>query len=262
MSPELEAVVAGWNVVTAPDRESWLDARRRYLTASDVAAVLGLHPFKSRAKVVAEKQAGLAGGDRPWTFESSAMRAGQYLEAPVMQWWADDQRMANVRNPDKYPLRLVSAGVVRGLMGESLLVSHPDPGLRLAASPDGVLLWERGDRFAELVEVKVHGPKQWANWVGAWSPKQVRAAVVLGLEPSAIEEEGEVADWPCPIQHWVQLQTQLLCTGVGSGWVVGNCGSERREHHFEADYGFHERVVAAAREFWAEVDPGPLDVEL
>lgn len=240
MSPAIPAVVAAviatWNVVVAGSASEWLAARHSYLTASDVAAVLGLHPHKSRAAVVRSKQG-------PPDLEPRsvpAMRAGHFLEPAILEWYLDDLRRQARDLDEPEP----DGAQCRNPEGTSVLVAHPDPGLRLAASPDGVIVGALG---AELVEVKVHGPRQWARWEAPMpSAEHARRRRLVGLPPSD--------DWPgCPIQHWVQLQVQLLCTGVASGVVLGNCGSERREHHFDADHAFHARCIEATTKFWAEV---------
>ncbi len=227
------AVIATWNVVAAGDAAAWLAARHGYLTASDVAAVLGLHPHKSRAAVVKAKQGppDLAPRSVP------AMRAGHFLEPAILEWYLDDLRRQAVELGEASP----EGAQCRNPEGTSVLVAHPDPGLRLAASPDGIIVGVQG---SELVEVKVHGPRQWAKWDGqTFTAGHHERRRVVGL-PTA-------DDWPgCPVQHWVQLQVQLLCTGVSHGLVLGNCGSERREHHFDADPAFHARVLEATVKFW------------
>jgi hypothetical protein len=230
VSPVVLAAIAAWQVVVCSTTQEWLAARHRFLTASDVAAVLGMHPHKSRAAVLKDKRAAFEPSTRP---PVKAMRAGHFLEPAVLDWFADDCRL-NTSNPRQY----VAHEQCRNPEGTSLLVRYADPDLRLAASPDGVLLFREpdGSMVNELAEIKCHGPRQWALW----------------------DEPSKSRAWPgarlgVPLQHWVQLQTQLLCCGEQAGWVVGNCGSERLEKRFDADPAFHARIIEATCAFWREV---------
>lgn len=234
-SAAIAALVARWNVVQCPSNADWRAARHRYLTASDVAAVLGLHPHKSRNKVLADKRGPADTGPER---RVKAMRGGQFLESGVFEWYLDDLRYA----AEQSGLPLPEGEVLRNEQGTSLLVAHPDPMLRLAASPDGLVV---EGPCAWLAEIKVHGPRQWALWYELPGPKARARAEELGILSTSEPK--------CPLQHWVQLQVQLLCTGVKAGVVVGNCGSERNDAPFDADAAFQARVVEATRAFWAEV---------
>jgi hypothetical protein len=240
MSCAVLDAIAAWTVVVAAGPLEWLQARKRFLTASDVAAVLGLHPHKSRAAVLKDKRTPPSTApERP----VRAMRAGHFLEPAVLAWFADDKRIEAEALGDELP----TWAQCRNPEGTSLLVRHPDESLRLAASPDGVVVgrWLSGVGTT-LVEVKVHGPRQWALW----------DAELRGVRLTNARKFGVPTDLTCPPQHWVQLQTQLLCCGETRGWLVGNCGSERRDHYFEADCAFHARVEEATAEFWKEVERG------
>lgn len=228
-------IPSSWNVVQAADTEAWLKAREQYLTASDVSAVLGCNPHKSRNSVLKAKRAALA-GEEARGFSSSAMWAGQFLEEGVLRWFLYDRTKEALALGESEPV----GGVLRSPEGVSLLVAHPDPTLRLAASPDGLV--EYGDLTRHLVEVKVCGPEgSWLKWA-------------LPCTSKAWAEMGRSAEGlGCPVPHYIQLQVQLLCTGESFGWVVGNCGTARRDHPFGRDEELHERIVRATREFWLEV---------
>ena len=228
------AIPSTWCVVAADDHASWLKAREGYLTASDVSAVLGCNPHRSRNAVLAAKRAALA-GEPAKGFGSSAMFAGQFLEEGVLRWFLHDLTKEALSLGESEPV----GGVLRNANGTSLLVSHPDPTLRLAASPDGLV--EYGDDMRVLVEVKVCGPEgSWLKWANDCTSK---AWAGMGRAPGL----------GCPVPHYIQLQTQLLCTGETFGWVVGNCGTARRDHPFPADLELHATIERATREFWTEV---------
>lgn len=57
------------------DKQAWLEARAKTITATDVSAILGLHPYRTARSVYEEKK-GLA----PYAEESEAMMIGQELE--------------------------------------------------------------------------------------------------------------------------------------------------------------------------------------
>lgn len=231
------AVMATWNVVKAESAEAWLAARHGYLTASDVAAVLGLHPHKSRAAVLKAKRA--APDLEPRVVK--AMRAGHFLEPAVLAWFLDDQGALAESLGEARP----EGAQCRNEAGTSVLVAHPDASLRLAASPDGLLVG--GASPPLCVEVKVHGPRQWALW--DVEPQHSRLAAAMKFKARWTDAN----EYGYPVQHWTQLQVQMLCCGATGGWLVGNCGSERREHFCAADEAFHERVVEETRKFWDEV---------
>jgi putative phage-type endonuclease len=66
-------------------RAEWLDARRSGLGGSDVAAILGLSPFRTAWDVWVEKR-GLDLGDD----DSGDKRRGRRLERAVLEWAAED----------------------------------------------------------------------------------------------------------------------------------------------------------------------------
>jgi len=64
-------------------REQWLKIRRTGLGGSDVAAVLGLSPYKTALDVYLEKT-----GIKEPQKDNSKMKAGRMLEDVVALWWA------------------------------------------------------------------------------------------------------------------------------------------------------------------------------
>lgn len=65
--------------IPVTSREQWLELRRHDVTASDVAAVLGLSPYKTPLRVWAEKTGRAKEGQ-----ENAAMRRGRWLEGAVI----------------------------------------------------------------------------------------------------------------------------------------------------------------------------------
>ena len=60
-------------------REQWLELRRSAVTASDVGAIFGLHPYKTPLRLWADKT-----GVNLEDVENAAMRRGRWLEAAVL----------------------------------------------------------------------------------------------------------------------------------------------------------------------------------
>lgn len=221
-------------LVDAPTYPEWRAARQRYLTASDVAGVMGLSPHSSLAKVLKAKLPLEPGPD----VSTSAMRAGGYLEDGVMRWWVDDlNRKAREEGAERDAYVAVAC---RHASGCSRLYAHPDQDAALAASPDGLLTWE--GMLDALVEVKVTNPTAWAEQWGQAATKVPRAWTrYSSVEPPSFGR--------CPLRHYIQLQTQLLCTGMGRGYVVGACGTVRMDLGFDADPAIQQHILTAARDF-------------
>lgn len=60
----------------------WLDARSKCITATDIAAILGLHPYKSPAQVYLDKT-----GEGRILEPNAAMQTGTHLEPSIAAWW-------------------------------------------------------------------------------------------------------------------------------------------------------------------------------
>ena len=72
-------------VLTFATREEWLQARKEFITASDVAAILGFDKRRTAAHVYAEKR-GLVDPEP----DSPTLRRGRMLESSVVGWYAED----------------------------------------------------------------------------------------------------------------------------------------------------------------------------
>lgn len=117
--------------IPATDRAAWLALRRQDVTASDVAALFGQHPYRTRLQVYAEKT-----GRSDGIGDNAAMRRGRILEPAIAEAWFED-----------YGERLTKCSdYVR------------DPTLRIGATPD--YLRPNG----EPVELKSVAPDVWESW--------------------------------------------------------------------------------------------------
>lgn len=79
----------------------WLEARSKCITATDIAAILGLHPYKSPADVWMDKT-----GQGRTVEVNQSMRCGSHLEPAIADWWSQEHgrpvtRAAFVLHPEE-----------------------------------------------------------------------------------------------------------------------------------------------------------------
>lgn len=67
------------------DRDEWLAARRKGITASEIAVILGISPFDSPFNLYWRKR-----GDLPEDYDNTAMSLGRHLEPWIADQWAAD----------------------------------------------------------------------------------------------------------------------------------------------------------------------------
>lgn len=123
--------------IPLPSKAEWLELRRRDVTASDVAAVCGLSPYKTPLRLWAEKC-----GEVAETEDTPAMRRGRWLEAAVFSALAEEKPEWIVKRPGIY---------VR------------DTEARLGATPDAFALTPEGDG---VVQMKVVAKPVFDTWQG------------------------------------------------------------------------------------------------
>jgi len=79
--------------------EEWLAARRKVITATDAAAILGVHPWKSALQVYAEKTESVE-----LTESTNRMRWGQRLEDDIADAYAEESGRAVTIPPERLSL--------------------------------------------------------------------------------------------------------------------------------------------------------------
>ncbi len=67
------------------DREAWLAERRKGITASEIAVILGISPFDSPFNLYYKKR-----GEISEDFDNTAMSLGRHLEPWIADRWAED----------------------------------------------------------------------------------------------------------------------------------------------------------------------------
>lgn len=83
----------------APDpRAAWLADRRSAITATDLGAILGVSKFATPIDVYLDKL-----GELPETAPTEWMEAGNRMQRPIIDWWAERQGVA-VRHGTPYVL--------------------------------------------------------------------------------------------------------------------------------------------------------------
>lgn len=254
-------LLAGANtipVAPASDREAWLEARKSFLTASEVAAALGLAPGRGklvRAKAGTETPAELAeeGPD-----DLAQVAAGRHLERGVFEWFAAE-------TPH-----------FEAAMCGWLLASPSVPGL--AATPDAIM-------DGEPVEIKCVGESSLANWhasqdVRGWEklalpyPQPIYTRERLPREnnrttPGACDPRSEwrrsrgyqlgvilpsLGEPEGPLKYYVQLQVQLHVLNASAGWLVGLVGGTRRyDFLYEHDPALEAVIISETERFWQDV---------
>lgn len=122
-------------------RAEWLERRRHDVTASEVAALFDVHPFRTHLQVYLGKTRGEDQGDNP------AMRRGRLMEPAVALAVAEEhpEWAGSMRKAGEY-WRL--------------------PGLRLGSTPD-YYIGEPGTKGFGVLECKTMSPEQWTAHGGA-----------------------------------------------------------------------------------------------
>lgn len=213
--------------MNAPDRQAWLQARRAGLGGSDIAAILGLSPYRTPMSVWLEK----TGRQEP-TFDPAAeerMFWGSAMEDLVARRYAHlkGARIQRVNTP------LVHAGgILRGNIDRAVV-----PEGRQARWIEAERRLRGADR---ILEVKTAGAfaERSADW-------------------------GEPGTDQVPIHYWTQVQTYQGLAQVQEADLAVLFGGQRLAiYTITADAGIFAGIVEQCEEWWrshviADVPPQP-----
>lgn len=203
--------------ITPADEESWLQLRTSDLTSTDVAALFGLSPYKTRLQLWEEKRAGQVVRIE----ESDRMKWGKRLESAVALGIAAD-RDWSVRPFKEY-----------GRLPELRLGSSFDFRILLDPVPPGIPNIFDGNSDA-ILEVKTVDFLAFRN---GWT-----------IEDDYVE---------APAHIELQVQHQMLVSGLRRAYIGVLIGGNRIEVlEREADDEVHAGIIAAAAQFWTSVDEG------
>jgi hypothetical protein len=237
---------------TEEERAAWLLEREEFVTASDVAAVMGLSPHKSRKQVFNAKVHRTPGPDID---RLPMVMAGKHFEAGVLSWhlahrgfdgelWAEHIAALehSVTQPE-YFSRITPSG----------LVKHPTCEA-LAATPDAIVVTP-GNGKVWGTEIKyVDRDKHASDWAHTWKSGQSTtipdARVVHCMKYQKIDEDALRA----PVYYWTQLQAQLSCLRLEHGRIIVAFGQARADLDYHLDTSFESRMLLELSKFWAEVE--------
>lgn len=214
-------------MMTPAEREAWLKEREAYLTASDVAAVMGLNPHKNAKRVWKEKVERLHAD----IDHLPVVAAGRHLEAGIVAWHAED----------------------RGLTARTGFPLTPHPTCTaLAATPDAVCTDNQGREW--VTEVKnVRHDKHEVDWAQSWACDDLDNRP-LQFFPRCADRSIRVDTLTAPRYYLVQLQAQMACLGIPRGRIVVCFGGQNRvDLDYEMAPRFVERMLSAVTDFWATV---------
>jgi predicted phage-related endonuclease len=213
------------------NRAEWLAWRQADVTASDVAAVLGLHPDRTIAKVWANK-VGLIGEDPPSEFCEYRLS----LEAAALDWLGLKRPDWRISRPNNY-LR--------------------DPDLRLGATPDALASNEHGLGLIEVKSVvRYVFERDWKQFgVGDDGVIDAEAPIYHQLQALAgamlartswlavvaliLDNAGTGSLAIAPVQRNAEAEDRIR-DGVARFWAMTDAGKQP-----PFDYGLDAEVIAA-----------------
>lgn len=242
----------------AEERIAWLAQRTAYITASDVAAVLGLNASRSRKRVVDEKAGRRAVEDLDEGLLPQ-VAAGRHLESGIATWFLSETPHGEAH-----------------ANGDHLIVSSVLP--CLAATPDWIV-------DGCPLEIKLAGETQLDNWFrGTASTKGWPEELLLPVPLMARlrnppeflatnpTDQSPRANWRrsrayqlhnilpafglpiAPLKYWTQLQVQMHVLDAPCGWLVGCVGGTRRiDLLFERDDAFLDWALSEVADAWSDV---------
>lgn len=222
-----------------PLTPEWFEARRAGVTASEIAAVMGISPWESPFSLYWRKVNG-------WEVEETdEMRAGRLLEGAIARWWEDECD----------PLENLA-------VRPAPLYAHPDRPWQLA-TPDRALHEACPDcdgRGAGGSNAAPWGPCCSCQWTGLGSP----ALAVLECKYVAHSWDGwgEPGTDHIPVHYRAQVLWQCDVVDVDTWYLAALGPGGFREYHGRRD----DRDLAVMREYARRFlnriqhgDPPPVD---
>ena len=157
-----------FNIHPYNSHEEWLQLRRKFIGGSDIAAICGLHPYKTPLQVWLEKK----GRSIEWTSEKAEL--GHKLEPIIREMYERKENRKVI-----LPSVIYSSGIAGASTDGIILlddVSHLDTHL-----DDPYLTWDG------VFEAKHPGWRQAPRWENNQAPEEYRCQVtwymgILGLE--------------------------------------------------------------------------------
>lgn len=199
------------SILRPGSREEWLALREKNIGASEAGALLGAHDYLTPFELYARKS-GLVTAD---IADNPAMRRGRLLEPVALQMLAEERPEWTVE-PNPIP-----GGVY-----------FQDTELRLAATPDALVVSDRGRGVAQVKSVEAR------TFAEKWQrDDEVQPPIWIAIQV-LIEAFLSGADWACVVALVVDhgIRIELVDVPV-HGPIIA-------------------RIKAAAADFWRMVDEG------
>lgn len=210
---------------TGPHDEAWHELRRGGVTASEIAAVMGISPYESPFSLYWRKV-------NDWQWEGNEFtRAGQHLEAPIADWFCSSRPELGVECvPGLYahPARPWQLATPDRLLCDPQMHDNPFPGTAYAHSHP----WQ----VQSLLECKWVA-YSWDGW-------------------------GEPGTDEIPVHYRAQCLWQADVMGVDEVHVAALGPGGFRAYLIQRDETDLQAMRAAGAEFYrrlVEEDPPPLD---
>lgn len=214
--------------MNAPDRAAWLAQRRTGIGGSDIAAILGLSPYKTQVELWLDKT-GRAIEAEPDADAAERMHWGNMLEDVVAREYAArrEVRIQRINTMLRHPnYRAAIANLDRAVVVE---------GSRA-----------RWDEFAGAVR-------------GAQSVLEVKTAHALAAQSP---DWGEAGTDEVPMHYWTQVQWYLGVSGLPFGELAVLFGGQQmRIYRIEAHADTHRDMLERAQSWWDRHVDGDLPPE-
>lgn len=213
--------------ITPRDEAHWLAMRATDLTSTDVAALFGLSPYKTRFDLWHEKKSGV-----PVTLaDTKVLARGRWWEAPIADGVARERGW--IVRPFKDYGRLPEHRIGSSFDYRILNADHQQPITATAISRGmaGLPVWADDPRDA-ILEIKSVNFRAFRD---GWT-----------VEDDYIE---------APAHIELQVQHQMLVSGLSRAYIAAATDFDHiHVIEREADPKVHAGILAAAAEFWRSIE--------
>lgn len=220
-------------IASSKDRAVWLEARKSFYTASEVACILGVG-FLSPKELAAQKKQAALTEEEDALGNIAFVAAGRHLESGVLSWFAAETPHLEFAPND-------------------WLLARDGADLPIAATPDGIMdeipVESKNVRFEAFCNWTQHGSRDeyaqhdWAsditftNIVKRFPPITMRVAKQDWGSPrgnwrqacvEAYEQRLKLGPLQVPLKYVVQAHVQMYVMDTDHGWVTAVIGGDTR----------------------------------
>ncbi len=210
-----------YRVVCKAGDAHWLEERKKLITGSDVAAILGESAYKSRKRVIEEK-AGI---------KSDSIPDNRYM------WFGREMEVANMKAFSKL-------SGVKVKPTNTLMASTKIPGY--GATIDGLTIFP---------PTGIAQPKWMGRMLSGHWPRNISG---LGILEAKNCGEKHIEAWSgntCPKHYWWQVQAQLDVTGLPWAILMAKIGAADMKAFFiEYDEFSCEHLRNEIQACWSVID--------